>query len=833
MNIQHLPGTSHQDISERELRHAAVCRQIAAEGMVLLKNDGVLPLREDAHLALYGTGARYTIKGGTGSGSVNNRYAVTIDEGLRANGITVTSTAWLDDLDARRRTAREEWMQSIYAMSDPSDSESLYRAYATHPMPAVRGGEIKGGDSDTAIYVISRVSGEGADRTYTPGDYLLSADEQEELETVCRLYKNVIVILNVGGVIDLSFMDALPVSALVLMSQAGMEGGNALADVLTGRIPFSGRLTDSWPVHYMDLPGSEHFSHNDGNIIREYYTEDIYVGYRFFDTFEVKPRYPFGYGLSLTDFEENVTQVRVKDGTASLSVHVSNTGARPGRKVVQLYAACPCGLRAKEHKRLVAFAKTSELAPGQCEEVCVTFPLRLLASFHTGKASWYLDAGRYTLLLGEDAVRVQPVACLTLGETVFLHRTGNILPLQDALKTISPDPEKLRVWQSTLDACADTTNVPVFPLDTEIEAIRAQLAPPPAEKDEADARAEEILAQLSDEEKAALCVGLTRRGTAEIIGNASVRAPGAAGETAPVLEERFGIRGAVMADGPAGLRLQQHIQFDPETGAFCPLSRMQQLENRFFGKEFLRDGMVDRYQYASAVPVGTLLAQTFDVARVREIGQLIAQEMQELHVEIWLAPGMNIHRNPLCGRNFEYFSEDPLLSGCMASALTDGVQEQKDCIVTIKHFACNNQEENRRGVSSVVSERALREIYLLGFEVCVRASQPGSIMTSYNKINGVHTANSMDLLTHTAREQWGFKGFIMTDWTTTNRMGGSSAAKCVATGNDVTMPGCPSDIQEILDALYEKGDQSLSREALDACAQRVIAATLRLGCDKA
>ncbi len=825
-----LPGCPDPSVSPREIRHAAVCRQIAAEGMVLLENNGILPLAPGTKAALYGGGARYTVKGGTGSGSVNNRYAVSIDEGLRRAGILITNSAWLDDYDRRRDQAHREWMEALYAMSRPEDPESLYRAYASHPMPSPRGMAITGGDAETAVYVISRISGEGADRTCTPGDYLLSETEQEELETVCRVYPKVIVILNVGGIIDLSFMDTLPVSALVLMSQAGMEGGNALADVLTGRVPFSGHLTDSWPLHYEDLPGSAHFSHNDGNVIREYYTEDIYVGYRFFDTFGVPARYPFGYGLSLTSFAEETGDIRLENGHVLVPVRVTNTGTRPGRQVLQLYAACPCGLRMKEQKRLIAFAKTGELAPGSSSEVLLKAPLRLLASFHTGKASWYLDAGAFTLLAGTDSVTFTPVARLTLQDTVFLHRTGNILPLQDALKTIAPSPEALTCWQARMDAEAAEKNLPVLPLEGELEAIRAQFAPAPSARDACDRQAEEILSRLSEEEKAVLCVGRMREGPAEFIGNAAVRAPGAAGETAPVLEDRFGIRGAVMADGPAGLRLQQHMQFDPATGELLRLTRMQQLENRFFGKQFLRDGMIDRYQFASAVPVGTLLAQTFDVARVREIGALIATEMQELHVELWLAPGMNIHRNPLCGRNFEYFSEDPLLSGCMAAALTDGVQQKKNCTVTIKHFACNNQEENRRGVSSVVSERALREIYLLGFELCVRASQPGAIMTSYNKINGVHTANSSDLLTRTAREEWGFSGVIMTDWTTTNAEGGASAAKCVASGNDLTMPGRLSDVREILDALHGTNDQSLSMDALDACARLVLACMLRLGC---
>ena len=253
------------------------------------------------------------------------------------------------------------------------------------------------------------------------------------------------------------------------------------------------------------------------------------------------------------------------------------------------------------------------------------------------------------------------------------------------------------------------------------------------------------------------------------------------------------------------------------------------LENRFFGKTFDHEGSRKHYQFCSAIPVGTLLAQSFDTALTEEAARLIADEMKEFHVTLWLAPGMNIHRNPLCGRNFEYFSEDPLLSGRMASAITKGVQTDPSLGVTIKHFACNNQEENRRGVSSIVSERALREIYLKGFEIAIKESRPMAIMTSYNKINGVHTANSYDLCTTAAREEWGFDGIIMTDWTTTNSDGGSSAAKCIAAGNDLIMPGRHSDIQEIVDAVREINDQSLPEEALDACVSRILTMLYRAG----
>ena len=252
------------------------------------------------------------------------------------------------------------------------------------------------------------------------------------------------------------------------------------------------------------------------------------------------------------------------------------------------------------------------------------------------------------------------------------------------------------------------------------------------------------------------------------------------------------------------------------------MNMYQRLENRIFGTEFLHTDGEDYYQYCSAIPVGTLLAQTFDTELLEEVGRMIGAELEEFGVTLWLAPGMNIHRNPLCGRNFEYYSEDPLVSGKMAAALTRGVQSRYGVGTTIKHYACNNQEENRRGVSSIVSERALREIYLKGFEIAIKESQPKAIMTSYNKVNGVHTANSYDLCTTAARKEWGFAGIIMTDWTTTNADGGSSAAKCIAAGNDLVMPGTDTDRREILDALSAENDQYLEKKDLTACAQRIL-----------
>lgn len=316
-----------------------------------------------------------------------------------------------------------------------------------------------------------------------------------------------------------------------------------------------------------------------------------------------------------------------------------------------------------------------------------------------------------------------------------------------------------------------------------------------------------------------MVIGEVAKGQGQALGSAGIMVPGAAGETSGCLEESYGVPGVPMADGPAGIRLMKSYEVDRTTGGINNQGIFGAVEGGIFADHTPHANTDIYYQYATAFPVGTLLAQTWDPALLEETGRAVAAEMEEFGVGWWLAPGMNIHRNPLCGRNFEYYSEDPLLSGCMAAAITRGVQSCNGVGTTIKHFACNNQEDNRMGCDSIVSERALREIYLRGFEIAVKAAQPMAIMTSYNLINGVHTANSRDLCTVAAREEWNFQGIIMTDWTTTMPRGGSSSWGCIAAGNDLIMPGGEGDRENIRKALK---DGTLAEEDLKACVERML-----------
>ena len=824
-----LPGQTDERITEREVFSRKIARTAAAEGMVLLENNGVLPLKAGMKLALFGLGARHTIKGGTGSGDVNSRNTISVDAGLRAAGYDIVNTAWLDEFDLEYGIALKDWEKAVYEAAGPE--RDFWKFYEAHvrlaprapvlpvPMDALN-------TADAVIFVISRSSGEGADRRDAGGDYYLTDEEHDQLAALCAAGKPVVVVLNVGGIIDLSFMDEFGIAALVLMGQAGSESGNALADVLSGRVNPSGRLTDSWAFRYEDYPSSAGFSWRNGNLIEEYYEDGIYVGYRYFDSFGVKPRYRFGYGLSYTTFEETPVSVSLRGTSLSVDIRIRNTGSCAGRHAVLLFASCPFVEQVKEFSRLVTFGKTAVLAPGETETLTLSFDLSGLSSYRIPKAAWYLEKGDYALLLGGSVSENIPVCRLTLQATENIRQVTNICEQLDSLCEIVPTQEMLSTRERTLSAM-------IFPLkdvpiDSGVAALAAQRDMPP-EAPEPDAallaRAKEITGRMTDNEKALLVVGARNMASGEVIGAAGHSLPGAAGET--VSFPQYGVPPMILADGPAGLRIEPRYEFNPADGSvYRPADRMEMLESRFFGKFKTHKGAETRWQFATAIPVGTLLAQSFDTALAEEVGGMIAGEMKEFGATVWLAPGMNIHRNPLCGRNFEYFSEDPVVSGMIAAAITRGVQKDGFAGVSIKHFAGNNQEDNRMHVTDIISERALREIYLKGFEIAVRTSQPRTIMTSYNRINGIHSANSFDLCTTAARKEWGFAGYIMTDWTTTNRKNGSSAAKCITAGNDLVMPGTDKDCAEILSALHEEKGLRLAPEKLDESVTRLIYAAL-------
>jgi beta-glucosidase len=815
--IRTFSGTQSSAVSARETANRAIARKAAAEGIVLMKNEGILPLEKGSTVALFGSGAGRTIKGGTGSGDVNEREVVSICQGLCNAGMNVTSKAWVDDFEARYKQSREDWKNLILKEAETCNTSDFFQIYASHAYAMPSGRTITKediGGAKTAVYVVSRIAGEAADRFNKAGDYYLTEHEKEDLAFISEYCEDIIVVLNVGAQVDVNEILAVKnVKALINIVQPGMEGGNAFADVLTGDVTPSGKLTDTWAKNYEDFPNSKTFSHNNGDIENEKYEEGIYVGYRYFDSFDKEVAYPFGFGLSYTDFDIQAGSVTADDVSVSVEASVKNTGSKyAGKEVVQVYVSCPQSGLAKESKRLCGFAKTKLLNPGESETVKITFPAKMLASFDEAKSAWVVEAGLYGVWTGNSSRAVTLTGVLKTEEPAVIEEVKHICPLQESLEEITR-PDAVCAWEKAWHKEAEEKGIKAAAFSPKM--VQKERIP----KNELDEMAAKLTEQLTDDELIAMCIGEMSKGQDNALGSAGIMVPGAAGETSGILEEKWDVPGVSMADGPAGLRLIKKYDVDRETETICSNGLLSALEGGFFSGNVVHENVDTYYQYCTAVPVGTLLAQTWDTQLIEEVGKAVAVEMQEFGVSWWLAPGMNIHRNPLCGRNFEYYSEDPLVSGMIAAAMTRGVQSVEGVGTTIKHFAANNQEDNRMGSNSIMSERTLREIYLRGFEIAVKSSQPMAIMTSYNKINGVHAANCKDTCTVAAREEWDFQGIIMTDWTTTMEQGGSSPYGCVAAGNDLIMPGWTGDSENIKAAL-ESG--KLDREDLKSCVKRML-----------
>ncbi len=902
-------GTTSEEISEREQRHRILAREAAEESIVLLKNDGVLPLPTGIPVALFGAGAGLTIKGGTGSGDVNVRHSVSIYDGFTLARVRVTSKDWIEDYEERYELARQAWKKQILdECGGTTDGQLFFDTYTSHAFEMPEGRPIEDTDvqdAKTAVYVISRVAGEGSDRYLAKGDYYLTDHELEDLRVLATLVEKIVIVINAGAPIDLTVLEAMPeVKAILFMGQAGEEGGNACARILLGFVNPSAKLTATWAKRYMDYPGAMEFSDvraqldednaygaaetidRDALLARSRYEEGIYVGYRYFDSFGVTPRYHFGHGLSYTSFVLTAEAPRAAADGLYIPVTVENTGnPYAGKEVVQVYAACPqpavisgedgvkaaasgepaetltedagdggagvkasaqAKVEAKEYKRLVAFRKTRLLAPGEQETMTLHVDGRALASFRTdydaAHGAWVIEAGRYAIFVGSSSEesRLQLAGVVEVAEEKVLEIVPHICPVKDAdfhecAAPVESLRRKTQAWSDTWATMkqAAQQGKRIAGLCGKLgwtQALGETVWAPGEEpvfrnaQDDLDRMAHAIASALEVKDLIPLLMGEFDM-HASALGSAGQRVPGTAGETSRSLEELLHVPGISMADGPAGLRLSRSYLVERATGEKLSTGIEANFENGFFASEPAEPEKYERwYQFTTAWPVGTNLAQTWNEELLGAVGRATGIEMEEFHVAWWLAPGMNIQRNPLNGRNFEYYSEDPLLSGKMAAAITKGVQTLPGVGTTVKHFACNNQENNRMGVDAVVSERALREIYLRGFEIAIKESQPMCIMTSYNEINGVHSANNADLCTEIARREWHFQGVIMTDWATTLDFGGADAAGCVAAGNDLIMPGATSDLENIEQA-YAEG--RLSEADIRSCAERVLNIVLR------
>ena len=798
----------HDTVSDREQNNKALAFEAAAEGVVLLENDGVLPLAP-CSLALYGAGAAYTIQGGSGSGEVNVRHAVSALEGLEAAGFAITTKDWIDRYDALWRQGKaaflREHRKKLRRLSAKVLAELMAAEYRYPAGDRITPKEIAAHPADACVYILSRQSGEGHDRRDEAGSFRLDETEISNIRMCAEKYDRFVLVINSGAPVDLSPLDGMRgVNAIVYMNQLGMEGGAALSAILTGERTPSGKLAVTWPASVRDVPFGDEFGIPGENHAR--YKEGIFVGYRWYDSFGVQPRYPFGYGKSYTAFSVETTRVSLNGAEALVSVGVTNTGKTfSGKAVVQVYVSCPQGDLKKELQRLASFGKTRLLAPGERETLTLRVPLDALASYDEGKAETVLEAGDYVVRVGTSSRETTPAARLTLPQRVVLSRHRNLCASGEPICELHA-PE--------LPAEAMPADLATLPIDSGVfQTVCYDYALP---KETFSEKTEAFLHRFTAEDMVKFCAGTGLFGE-----NKGFRVPGAVGHTTTDYLDS-GIPNRELCDGPAGLRIQRRSTIDKK-------GKIRAVDASISLYEFLPDfvrklllGNPDKeqllYQYVTGFPVAAAVAQSWNTALAEEIGRAVSAEMTEYGVTWWLAPAMNIVRNPLCGRNYEYYSEHPLLSGKFAAAVTRGVQAMPGNYVTIKHFAANNQEENRYYVSSDLDERALREIYLRGFEIAVRESHPKAVMSAYNNINGVYCANSRALCTDVLRGEWGFDGIVMTDWLSTGDDRADEAG-CLNAGVDLIMPGGKKVVKTLLKAVREG---SVSNETLRESCARVL-----------
>ena len=797
-----------------EKKHLSRLRSHLAECTVLLKNNGDFPLEKPCRIAAFGSGVRKTIKGGTGSGEVNSRFFVNVEQGLRNAGFTITTEAWLNAYDEMYVQARKNFIKQLKAEAKAKKANAIMYGMGKM-MPEPDYDLPLDGEGDVAIYVLSRISGEGNDRVAVAGDIKLSETEKRDILALNKKYQKFMLVINAGGVVDLS--EVQEVKNILVLSQLGVETGDALADILLGEQNPSGKLTTTWSAWEDYCAIGTFGDHND-----TYYNEGIYVGYRYFDAVGKKALYPFGFGLSYTTFETKAEKVSLDGCKVTVRAKVTNTGNFPGKETVQVYVSVPAGKLDKPYQDLAGFAKTAEIAPGTTDAVQITFDLRDVASYDESTSAYILEPGNYIVRVGNSSVHTQIVAAIELEQKV--------VTLQAKKCCGEPGFED---WKP------ENREIETIPADVKILSLDCDAVSAYAVDYNGEYEIDEAVKNLTDEQLAFANVGAfdPKGGLQSFVGSSSTTVAGAAGETTSRLKEH-GFAPIVMADGPAGVRVSPEFYVD-EKGAHgvgnvgMPESMMEMLPGfvqwiikKMAGGSKLPKGAVLQQQYCTAIPIGTALAQSWNVDFAKACGDIVGAEMEAYGIHLWLAPALNIHRSILCGRNFEYFSEDPLISGKMAAALTLGVQAHPGRGTTIKHYAANNQEYNRFGNNSHISERALREIYLKGFGICVKESQPKAVMTSYNLLNGQHTAESADLCEAILRREFGFEGIIMTDWVVGNGIMNSKqdihpAVKpqlMAAAGGDLFMPGCKADYDNILKGL---ADGDLTRKQLEINATRV------------
>ena len=821
-----------------------IARKIAEESIVLLKNaDHILPLKEKKEITFFGRTQIGTLYSGNGSGGANIAGCGTILEECEKRGIKPESLLKeFYEYKASAEQVTEEDEFDWTKVSEMVNSGIMYEIFGKYKAPLdeydvpetliFQAAE----KTDTAIFVIGRNSGgEECDR-HLPEDYYLTRSEESLLKDICTHFANVVIVLNVNGLIDLSWMKKYAsIKSLLFIGIPGEEGASALAGILTGGINPSGKLAVTIAEHYEDYPSADHFSWDKEHLenILDYesyglsseengstgftkspvtvYWEDIYTGYRYFDTFGKQVLYPFGYGLSYTAFAISDALVKKQNGGILVTADVKNIGEMSGKEVIQIYLSkvYPAEGVERPYQELKGFEKTSDLAPGEKEQVKIWIPWRELAVYDEERAAWVIESGDYLLKMGNSSRDTFVKGLICVEKTILAEQCTNCLNITECnngkiefLTQKENDAEMASVLNITEQNKDVSGQNIIFVTPEDVHDVQenrkcGKETISKAETTVSEREKERNLAELSIKELAALCVGYGPGTPFAAVGDRSdpstifddegkpmttnSHPTGYPGYVSPAIEEK-GIKSVFYKDGPAGI------------------------------------GGV-------AWPTEMLIACSFDKKLWQMFGDAVGKECEEQQVNVWLAPAVNLHRNPLCGRNFEYFSEDPYLTGVCACEITKGVQNSRPVIVCPKHFAANEQETFRRGnagknvdaVDSILTERALREQYLKPFEMLVKDAGIACIMTSFNKINGSFSGGSHDLCTHILREEWGFEGAVVTDWGDMDMV--VDGADAVAAGNDIVMPGGPPVIRQILKG-YEEG--RVTREELEQAVRHLL-----------
>ena len=840
--MEELAAFGHGGYTDNEIINNEISQMIAAQSCVLLENNGVLPIEKNGSIALFGNAVTATVKGGTGSGVANQRERDWIDTAFEDAGFTITTPE-----EYLRKIGRGVVATAFINEGSLPEDVAITDQWLT---------EASG--TDTAVYCIARSSGEGADRTATKGDYYLTDIERRNIEMIAAAFENVIIVLNTQ-VIDVSWIREIEnIDAVLYIGYGGQRAGAACVQVLTGDITPSGKTSCTWAFDINDYASSQAgFSSFDHNTDTEYYSDGIYVGYRYFDTFGLDVAYPFGYGLSYTDFTIVPDSVTADADNVTVTATVTNTGADySGKEVVQVYYSAPDGTLEKPYQELGAYAKTDELAPGESQTLTISYKTSDMSSYSEELEAYIMEAGEYIIRVGNSSRNTHVAAVAVLDEDCVTEQLSNQFPLEDGavleelskagISPISYEGEGREIQAAeriVLDSVTylgdnaspydeETVTTYLFAQDAEdydahTRYLRTKTVsgiiqnnsgkggyqatsydevveivpdlPEGITKDTAKLTdvitgaitLEQFVACLSANEMAKLVNGGSTTAVGTIIDEDgsyiaySHAMVGGIGRTTTKLFESRYIPVLEHSDGPAGIRSDQDGVTCPEINDDNKTGGTYYLSTNGVSVENNNPDAQAYYIYPTAFPTGSNIANTWDVDLARAYGEAVGAELSEYGVAAWLAPGMNIVRNPLGGRSFEYYSEDPVLTGITAANVIAGVQSHHGVGLTPKHFFANNQENNRNALNNVIGERAAREIYLKGFELAVKQAQPMFLMTCYNENNGWPGADNRDVITDVLRGEWGFKGYVMTDW------GGGQSSPCISmhAGNDMIMWG--------------------------------------------